>query len=1278
MLNLESLRFVVDTSDLERAGKQIDELGNKLEKVSSRPSTQFAQATEKASKATKQMGDSAEAAAGKIAKVGKSTSDTISPVEALQKRLKNTFVDLSEGFTRGESSILNLARSLNASETQMKEFKSILQEISKLLKDPFDNALGAIRSVTKELELAEQRANLLKSGIALTTKQLQLYSRLSDEVAGKVKAGGLDPTQGEGLARYNKLLAEQQTKFLELAQSANRRNSEITEHNNLLKKQEELMKANATAGDAMVAQFRKIQEANYKEAESIRKKAEAQRIFNEQFMKFSAMGYGVGDAKRGAGMVTRGATEADVLAYLNSAKAQREATAAAKQKESADRKAAKAAAEREAAERSMGDAMVAQYRRRAKSIDDELRKLKEQRDALKAGSGTVTGNTVFRLTNLGASAEQIKQAKELRKEIEDLGKAARRSENPMKGFASVLRQLIPTLGALSGGALLAHFANEFIKTADYLTTFEARLNFLSKGTLDFNSSFEKLIDLSNEARVSVQDTGTFFSRLVPVMQSIGRSTNDAFTVTESFSKLLLVSGTSAREASAAMYQLSQALGKGKLDGDEFRTVAEATPELLRILEKQLGVTRAELYKMSEQGRLTSEVIINALGGALGELNKAAKDMPLTVEGALRQLGNEATALVKSVDDATNISGRVANMISSFADLFKLFRENEDVVVTVMGAIAGATVLTGVGLLANAIGGLSTALGVGGLMGILKGIASLAASNPVVAVLLGVGAIAGGVSAYQNRVLTNITDIEERVKSLRKTLNDPLSVQGMTLTPDDRKKLTKELADYEKKLSELKTPTGSVASPDRILDRQAREAAEKADKAAQDTLRTLGGFKGKYSEFIGELESLRDQFTLALNPLTEAQYNQAVKDVYEKYGLVKKKTGKSSEDKEAEKVLASYNRELEKAKDIAINASTAQDELSKSQRALLDLFDSEVFYKYTEDEKKAVVAAYERAHAIEKQAEAFKKAFEESEKARKSAEQYGQQLDEIQMANADVEEFVQGQFKEFEQKKKDSAFESSIFGMTSTEQEIARERYAIQKKLEEDILKVRSTKADQSVIDAEVEKLKLYAEQNEKLAEQNVLTKKNQETATKMADIFGNAFSDLILEGKSFGDVLQNLTKQVINLVFELLILEPLKASLKKAFSGFSLFSFLPFADGGVFSGGVQKFANGGAFTNQIVSSPTLFPMKNGTGMMGEAGPEAIMPLTRTSGGQLGVRMEGSAGSTVVMENNITIQVQGGNTNEETAAVVSQEMIKTMQGIARNEIVQAKRTGGVLR
>ena len=73
-----------------------------------------------------------------------------------------------------------------------------------------------------------------------------------------------------------------------------------------------------------------------------------------------------------------------------------------------------------------------------------------------------------------------------------------------------------------------------------------------------------------------------------------------------------------------------------------------------------------------------------------------------------------------------------------------------------------------------------------------------------------------------------------------------------------------------------------------------------------------------------------------------------------------------------------------------------------------------------------------------------------------------------------------------------------------------------------------------------------------------------------------------------------------------------------------------FAKGGGFDSGVQKFAKGGAFTNTIIDNPTLFKFAKGAGVMGEAGPEAIMPLSRDSSGRLGVTTNGGGAPIINM------------------------------------------------
>ncbi|MEO8641841.1 phage tail tape measure protein [Pseudomonas sp.] len=118
-------------------------------------------------------------------------------------------------------------------------------------------------------------------------------------------------------------------------------------------------------------------------------------------------------------------------------------------------------------------------------------------------------------------------------------------------------------------------------------------------------------------------------------------------------------------------------------------------------------------------------------------------------------------------------------------------------------------------------------------------------------------------------------------------------------------------------------------------------------------------------------------------------------------------------------------------------------------------------------------------------------------------------------------------------------------------------------------------------------------------------------------------------------------------------------------------TYFPQAKGGAWSGGVQMFANGGAFSDSVVSKPTAFGMANGkTGIMGEAGPEAIVPLARDSQGRLGVR--GGANSSTV---NVSVTVdasEGGGASPDPARLA--EAIKV---VCRQEIATARRNGGQL-
>jgi phage-related minor tail protein len=125
-----------------------------------------------------------------------------------------------------------------------------------------------------------------------------------------------------------------------------------------------------------------------------------------------------------------------------------------------------------------------------------------------------------------------------------------------------------------------------------------------------------------------------------------------------------------------------------------------------------------------------------------------------------------------------------------------------------------------------------------------------------------------------------------------------------------------------------------------------------------------------------------------------------------------------------------------------------------------------------------------------------------------------------------------------------------------------------------------------------------------------------------------AFDGLVFDGLKLKDALSIVGQAMIDTTFAAAtrpVTDHLGGLLANGVNSLAA-NLLPFADGAPFSQGrVMPFAQGG-----VISGPTTFPMRGGTGLMGEAGPEAIMPLARGADGRLGVRTQGGGGTHVTM------------------------------------------------
>jgi phage-related minor tail protein len=152
-----------------------------------------------------------------------------------------------------------------------------------------------------------------------------------------------------------------------------------------------------------------------------------------------------------------------------------------------------------------------------------------------------------------------------------------------------------------------------------------------------------------------------------------------------------------------------------------------------------------------------------------------------------------------------------------------------------------------------------------------------------------------------------------------------------------------------------------------------------------------------------------------------------------------------------------------------------------------------------------------------------------------------------------------------------------------------------------------------------------------------------------------AFDGLVFDGMKLNDALKSVAKTMADTVYSI-AMRPVTGALGGLIAsglGSATGAGMPFAAGGAFSQGrVRPFAKGG-----VVAGPTAFPMRNGQGLMGEAGPEAIMPLARGPDGRLGVQSAGGRPVTVVM-NISTPDVQSFQRSQvQVAAQVSRALAR---------------------
>lgn len=203
----------------------------------------------------------------------------------------------------------------------------------------------------------------------------------------------------------------------------------------------------------------------------------------------------------------------------------------------------------------------------------------------------------------------------------------------IKSIVAQMNKGLQFAGAVTGIGLAANAVKDVAvaaaQTADQLTSIRSRINLINDGSQTTAEIMDKIYGAANRSRGSYIDMADSVAKLNMLAKDAFSSNDEAIYFVEQLNKQFKISGAGIQEASAAMYQLTQAMASGKLQGDEFRSIMENAPLLAQSIAKEMGMSVGQLKEMSSQGLITADIIKSALFNAAEETDARFGEIPMT-------------------------------------------------------------------------------------------------------------------------------------------------------------------------------------------------------------------------------------------------------------------------------------------------------------------------------------------------------------------------------------------------------------------------------------------------------------------------------------------------------------------------------------------------------------------------------------------------------------------------------------------------------------------------
>ena len=491
-------------------------------------------------------------------------------------------------------------------------------------------------------------------------------------------------------------------------------------------------------------------------------------------------------------------------------------------------------------------------------------------------------------------------------------------------------------------------AKNFTKQMDMITEANNKLLLATKNTQEFTTAQKELFRVAQATNQGFSETVDLYSNLALSMGEMGKSQAEVIRTVETVNKAIAISGSNAQQSAAAVLQLGQAFGSGKLGGDELSSLTENSKGLVRAIAQGMGVAVGQLKELGSQGKITSEVLYQALAKMASDVDEKFGNTNKSVAQGFTNLSNSVSVLAGQFGNAIGFGDGFADTlfkISNYLDTNKDDIINYGILTTatiskvvdnflLLGADIKNTaelLLDSVGIMA--FGALKSVSGV--LFEITKGLndINLSSDESLANAQALLDFANKGYTNFKQSAVNNIQDIDNAYLKANVSIEDRIKLMEKEYKFQSEKPKNIPLVDTSKKEIEKVKEVTQVKK--QSLDEQAKyelEILDELDKEYQAKIENRNDLITQATQLIADpIDTINDKYMEMYNVIDGLFNEEQMQKFFKKWQDEVDNTIKKQEEYEGLGSKEWASNLKGQAKNIA-DVSNAFEDINKEQKS----------------------------------------------------------------------------------------------------------------------------------------------------------------------------------------------------------------------------------------------------------------------------------------------------------------------------------------------------------